>query len=76
VAEFREAGGEAIEVVSGTASPGDVQSTAEYARRFDLLASVGSDFHSPENLWPRLGRLPPLPAGLVPVWGGWESSEG
>lgn len=71
VMEFREAGGAAIEVISGTASPGDVQSSTEYARRFDLLASAGSDFHSPDNLWPKLGRLPDLPAGLVPVWEQW-----
>lgn len=71
VTEFREAGGAAIEVISGTASPGEVQSSTEYARRFDLLASAGSDFHSPDNLWPKLGRLPDLPAGLVPVWEKW-----
>lgn len=71
VMEFREAGGAGIEVISGTASPGDVQSSTEYARRFDLLASVGSDFHSPDNLWPKLGRLPPLPAGIRPVWETW-----
>ena len=76
MAEFREAGGESIEVVSGTGGPGDVQSSAEYARRFDLLASVGSDFHSPENVWPKLGKLVPLPAGLVPVWTVWEGSGG
>jgi predicted metal-dependent phosphoesterase TrpH len=72
--EFREAGGEALEVISGTAAPGDVQSSAEYARRFDLLASCGSDFHSPDNVWPKLGRLPDLPAGLVPVWSSWKIS--
>lgn len=76
LAEFRETGGEAIEVISGTAAPGDIQSSTEYARRFDLMASVGSDFHSPDYLWPKLGRLPPLPAGLVPVWEQWrEISE-
>lgn len=66
--EFRELGGAGIEVVSGTAAPGEVQSSAEWARRFDLLGSVGSDFHSPENIWPKLGRLPPLPPDLAPVW--------
>lgn len=71
LAEFKEAGGVAMEVVSGTGGPGDIQSSAEYARRFDLLGSCGSDFHSPDHLWPKLGRLPPLPAGLVPVWSLW-----
>lgn len=72
--EFREMGGAGLEVVSGTAPPGEVQSSAEYARRFGLLASSGSDFHGPAQGWPKLGRLPPLPAGLVPVWSVWEES--
>ena len=76
LAEFREAGGAGLEVVSGTGGPGDVQSSAEYARRFDLLASVGSDFHGPEQVWPKLGRLAPLPPGLKPVWQTWEANDG
>lgn len=74
-AEFREAGGTGLEVLSGTASPGEVQSSTEHARRFGLLASCGSDFHGEEHVWPKLGRLPPLPAGLVPVWEAWEQSR-
>lgn len=70
--EFRELGGAGLEVVSGTAAPGEVQSSAEFARRFDLAASCGSDFHGPQYQWPKLGRLPPLPAGLRPVWELWE----
>ncbi|MGX2038691.1 PHP domain-containing protein [Methylocaldum sp. MU1018] len=72
VGEFKECGGEALEVVSGTASPGDTQSSAEYARRFELCASCGSDFHSPEMPWLKLGRLPPLPSDLTPVWTLWN----
>ncbi|MGX2028695.1 MULTISPECIES: PHP domain-containing protein [Methylocaldum] len=72
IGEFKECGGEAIEVVSGTASPSDTQSSAEYARRFGLRASSGSDFHSPETAWVKLGRLPPLPSDLTPVWTHWN----
>ncbi|WP_145986602.1 PHP domain-containing protein [Methylocaldum marinum] len=72
VGEFKECGGMAIEVVSGTASPGDTQSSADYARRFELHASIGSDFHSPETGWVKLGRLPPLPSDLPPVWTLWD----
>jgi hypothetical protein len=72
--EFKEMGGLAIEVVSGTAAAGEVQSSAEQARRFDLLASCGSDFHNPAHGWPKLGRLPPLPKGLTPVWSVWETT--
>lgn len=72
IGEFKECGGMAIEVVSGAASPGDTQSSADYARRFGLHASIGSDFHSPEASWVKLGRLPPLPSDLPPVWTLWD----
>jgi len=73
IGEFKECGGAALEVVSGTASPSETQSSAEYARRFELCASCGSDFHSPETVWVKLGRLPPLPSNLTPVWSLWNS---
>jgi predicted metal-dependent phosphoesterase TrpH len=72
IGHFKDCGGRGLEVVSGTGSPGDIQSSAEYARRFGLLASRGSDFHSPETPWPKLGKLPPLPPDLTPVWTAWE----
>jgi len=70
--EFKDMGGEGLEVLSGTASPGEVQSSAALASRFGLLASCGSDFHGPDEGWPKLGRLPALPFGLEPVWKAWE----
>lgn len=66
--EFVECGGEGIEVVSGSHTPEECKTTAKYARDFGLLASVGSDFHGPENPWVELGRLRPLPEGCLPVW--------
>lgn len=72
-AEFKEAGGEALEVISGASSANDIQAMAQNARRFGLLASAGSDFHSPEHSWLKLGRLPPLPEGLTPVWSRWDA---
>ncbi|QSA96979.1 PHP domain-containing protein [Methylococcus sp. EFPC2] len=72
-AEFKEAGGEAMEVISGTSSPNDIQTMAQHAKRFGLLASLGSDFHSPEHSWLKLGKLPPLPEGLTPVWSRWHA---
>lgn len=74
--EFKEMGGVALEVLSGTASLSDIQSSAALAQRFGLLASCGSDFHGPDAGWPKLGRLPELPAGLEPVWRLWEDSAG
>lgn len=68
---FVAAGGSALEVVSGHAQPKDVLEASGYARRFSLRASMGSDFHTPDYPWIELGRLPPLPEDLVPVWAEW-----
>lgn len=73
--EFKEFGGQAIEVLSGQASPGDVQASAQLAKRFDLLGSCGSDFHGPDQGWPKLGRLPPMPKDVTPVWSLWPDAE-
>lgn len=71
IGEFRECGGEGLEVVSGSHSQQDMHNMASLARQCGLLASRGSDYHGPENAWIELGRLPELPAGLTPVWQDW-----
>jgi predicted metal-dependent phosphoesterase TrpH len=71
VEEFKECGGTAIEVVAGNGNAPAIQSNAQDARRFRLAASVGSDFHSPEHFWLKLGDLPSLPSDLIPVWDVW-----
>ena len=69
--EFRDAGGVAIEVVSGSHSRDDAFRFAQLSRHFGLLASSGSDFHSPQNYHMDLGPLPPLPDGCTPIWQTW-----
>jgi predicted metal-dependent phosphoesterase TrpH len=69
--EFREAGGEGVEVVTGSHSPEQYAQYAIKARDFDLLASRGSDFHGPGESRVDLGQLPPLPGDLKPVWHDW-----
>ena len=71
LAAFRDAGGEAIEVVTGSHRPDQFQSYARYAQRYGLLASTGSDFHSPGESYRDLGDLPDLPGGCTPVWTAW-----
>ena len=66
--EFKTHGGRGVEVLTGAHSAADAQRYAATAREFGLLASRGSDFHSPEESRIDLGGLPPLPAGLTPVW--------
>jgi predicted metal-dependent phosphoesterase TrpH len=70
--EFRDAGGAAIEVVSGSHSRDDMFRFAQLASRYGLLASSGSDFHGPQNYYMDLGPMPPLPEGCIPVWQSWE----
>jgi predicted metal-dependent phosphoesterase TrpH len=69
--EFRAAGGDAIEVLSASHSAAQTAEYARCARVFGLKASAGSDFHSPDESGVDLGDLPPLPAGVVPVWKDW-----
>ena len=65
---FRSAGGAGIEVVSGNSNASQIATCADYARRYRLLGSVGSDFHDPAFPWIELGQLAPLPPGVTPVW--------
>jgi predicted metal-dependent phosphoesterase TrpH len=66
--EFKAHGGRGVEVVTGSHTSQDAQRYADTAIEFDLLASRGSDFHSPGESHIDLGALPPLPARLTPVW--------
>jgi len=66
--EFRGHGGRGVEVVTGSHTAAEAERYAATAREFDLLASRGSDFHSPDESRIDLGGLPPLPATLKPVW--------
>ena len=66
--EFKQHGGQGVEVVTGSHSAAEAQRYAELAREFGLAASRGSDFHSPDESHTDLGTLPLLPGGLTPVW--------
>lgn len=71
VQEFKNAGGTAMEVVTGSHTVEQYDYYARVARTHGLLASRGSDFHGPGESRIDLGELPPLPAMLVPVWHDW-----
>jgi len=66
--EFKEAGGVGFEVVSGRQHPEEIKHMAKLAEQFGLLASRGSDFHTPENSWVELGKLAALPSSCIPIW--------
>lgn len=71
VAEFRDRGGDAIEVLSASHTTAQVAQFAALARLHGLKASAGSDYHGPGESRFDLGDLPQLPGGSVPVWQGW-----
>ena len=66
--EFKNHGGQGVEVVTGSHSPAEYVTYADTALEFGLAASRGSDFHSPDESHTDLGTLPMLPAKLTPVW--------
>jgi predicted metal-dependent phosphoesterase TrpH len=69
--EFKAAGGEGVEVVTGSHTRSQYSEYAALAREFGLLASRGSDFHGPLESAADVGSLPPLPTDLKPVWHDW-----
>ena len=66
--EFKSLGGQGVEVVTGSHTPAEYITYAETAREFGLVASRGSDFHSPAESHTELGTLPFLPGNVTPVW--------
>lgn len=68
IEDFVEAGGQALEVVNQPRHSADQLGMAERTVRFGLYASMGSDFHRPEQTWRGLGWLAPLPYKCQPVW--------
>lgn len=74
VVDFKNAGGDGLEVSNCQLSPADRQKLANYAKEYQLLASVGSDFHHPMP-WIELGRNLWLPDDLMPIWCRFEFVE-
>ena len=66
--EFKAHGGLGVEVLTGSHGPADAAKYSVMALEFGLLASRGSDFHSPAESRVDLGSLPELPSTLTPVW--------
>ena len=66
--DFKNAGGQAMEVVTGRTNTNEIKLLATLAQRYQLAGSRGSDFHSPAHVYPELGRLFPIPDNIQPVW--------
>jgi hypothetical protein len=66
--EFMGHGGLGVEVITGSHSHAEAVVYANLAMELGLVASCGSDFHSPTESRLDLGSLPGLPEKLTPVW--------
>lgn len=71
IGEFRDLGGDAIEVISPSHTSAQYAEFAGLARKFGLKASCGTDFHGPGESHFDFGELPLLPEGIEPVWRDW-----
>ncbi len=67
IVAFAEAGGQAIEVVSGQQDPQQTLSLMRLAEELELKLTWGSDFHSPGIICPAPGRYAALPEACVPI---------
>lgn len=75
IKEFKEAGGSALEVVSGQMTASQIQEMAGLCLRFKLLASTGSDYHGDAVSFISVGKQPKLPAYCTPVWHDWTLGD-
>lgn len=66
--DFTAAGGRGLESLTVGLNPNQKMLVEECLRDFDMLASGGSDFHTPRQTWLELGKVPPLSEMHTPVW--------
>ena len=71
VHEFRELGGTAIEVVTGSHTFEQYKTFAKLANQFSLTASIGSDYHGKQDAYIDMGMIQNLPDSCLPVWHNW-----
>ncbi len=65
---FGEMGGDGLEVVVGGSLLEEVNKAAQLALKYNLLGSMGSDYHGWAGEYRQLGKLPPLPNSITPIW--------
>jgi predicted metal-dependent phosphoesterase TrpH len=68
ISDMIKAGIEGIEVSTSTTDKQQSAMLADLAKQFGLFASIGSDFHSKDQPWARLGGAVDLSKELKPVW--------
>jgi predicted metal-dependent phosphoesterase TrpH len=74
LSDMLQAGIQGMEVSTSTTDKQQSAMLADLATQFGLYASVGSDFHSTDQPWARLGGAVDLSKELNPVWSGFGES--
>lgn len=70
--EFKEAGGDAIEISQSRQTHFERHSLEKYALEYGFLGSQGSDFHGLDS-YLDLGQLVPFSERIEPIWQHWPS---
>ncbi|MDG2395923.1 PHP domain-containing protein [Candidatus Thioglobus sp.] len=66
------AGLDGVEVVTGSSSSDEITLVSQWAKEFDLLSSIGSDYHGWPNQRVRIGHLQDMPDVNETVWRDWS----
>ena len=66
--EFKEVGGDGFEVVNANSSDEEISLGGQWSADYDLLASIGSDFHGWPNQRVQIGNLADLPNNCRAIW--------
>ncbi len=65
------AGLDGVEVVTGSSSGDEITLVSQWAKEFDLLSSIGSDYHGWPSQRVRIGHLQDMPKVNKTVWQDW-----
>ena len=66
--DFKEVNGDGFEVVNANSSDEEISLGNQWSEEYDLLASVGSDFHGWPNQRIQIGNLADLPNNSRAIW--------
>ncbi len=66
--EFKAVGGQGFELSVTGINPNVRHYYTELCQKYDFIGSRASDFHGPGHHWCELGKVPPIPAGVTPIW--------
>ena len=66
--DFKEVLGDGIEVVTATSTDEEITLSDQWAKKFKLLSSCGSDYHGWKNQRIQIGNLRDLPNDENAIW--------